>query len=415
MPQVWSGRDTLKRKISIVAVLVCLFAGLLGPSLVRAQSGVVLPVPAVVQTDNPISLQSSTAQVDFPLKLTFSLLARSDVNITDIRLRYTFDRESFANVFGESFIQFTPSQLVQTSWVMNMQQIGGLPPGTTVNFWWMIKDADGNVLETDPQQVDFSDNRYQWQSMTQNTVTLYWYSGDNSFASQLMTEAQSALTRLEGNTGATLTRPIRIYIYASSQDLQGSMIFPAEWTGGVAFPEYGIIAIGISPSNLAWGIRATAHEITHLVIHQATLNPYNSLPTWLDEGLAVYNEGPADPAFTNLLKQAIANNQLITMQSLASPFSAYSNEASLSYAESYSFVDYLISTYGQGKMLELLNTFKQGSTYDGAFEKVYGFNMNELYVLWKAKVTSSTSASLPLPAPSGRILAMSSLASGWGW
>ena len=116
-----------------------------------------------------------------------------------------------------------------------------------------------------------------------------------------------------------------------------------------------------------------------------TFNPYNELPTWLDEGLAVYNQGPPDPTFTALLNQAIANNQLISVRSLSSPFSAYSNEATLSYAESYSVVNYLITTYGQAKMLELLNTFQQGSTYDGAFQKVYGFDMDKLYTLWKAE------------------------------
>jgi hypothetical protein len=34
-------------------------------------------------------------------------------------------------------------------------------------------------------------------------------------------------------------------------------------------------------------------------------------------------------------------------------------------------------------MLELLNTFKQGSSYDGALEQVYGFNMDGLDKMWR--------------------------------
>jgi len=367
---------------------------------VQAQSTISALSPALVQAQSVIAVQSSSAQVDFPSKLTFNLSAKSDVNLTDIRLRYTISRESFAQVFSESFVQFTPAATVKVSWVLDMQKTGGLPPGTTLNFWWVIKDASGNRLETTPQQIDFNDNRYQWRNVSQGTVTVYWYQGDNAFANQLMTTAQQALTRLEGNTGAHLTKPIRIYIYASAQDLQGAMIFPVEWTGGIAFTEYAIIAIGIAPNNLVWGQTAIAHELTHLVVHQMTFNPYNELPTWLDEGLAVYNQGPPDPTFTALLKQAIANNQLISVRSLSSPFSAYSDEATLSYAESYSVVDYLITTYGQAKMLELLNTFHQGSTYDGAFQKVYGFDMDKLYTLWKQKVAPQTTAMLePVTMP----------------
>jgi hypothetical protein len=33
-------------------------------------------------------------------------------------------------------------------------------------------------------------------------------------------------------------------------------------------------------------------------------------------------------------------------------------------------------------MAELLEVFHQGSTYDGALMRVYGFDMNGLYKLW---------------------------------
>jgi hypothetical protein len=165
------------------------------------------------------------------------------------------------------------------------------------------------------------------------------------------------------------------------------MIYPQEWTGGAAFTRHGIIAIGIAPNNLNWGKRAMTHELTHLVIHQMTLNPYNDLPNWLDEGLAMYNEGALSPQFVTRLNEAIAENSLISVRSLSSPFSAYGEEAILAYAQSYTLVEFLISNYGSDRMLELLNTFRQGSSYDGALEKVYGFDMDGLNTLWRDYVT----------------------------
>lgn len=348
------------------------------------------PIPANYaageQTNDVISIQTSTAAVDFPSKLTFNLWVNDDVNITDIRLRYTVDRDYFASVFSEAFVEFSSSTSVQTSWVMDMQKTGGLPPGATMNFWWVVKDASGRRFESTPQKVEFADNRFKWRNIKQNNINLYWYNGNDAFANQLMTTAQQSLERLESNSGAKLVKPIRIYIYANSQDLQGSMIFPAEWTGGVAFTEYAIIAIGIAPSNLAWGENAIAHELTHLAVHQMTFNPYNELPTWLDEGLAVYNEGQPDTGMASALSKAISSNTLVSVRSLTSPFSAYTDAASLSYGESYSVVNFLITNYGQQKMLILLNTFQQGSNYDDAFKKVYGFDMDQLYVSWKQKI-----------------------------
>jgi hypothetical protein len=165
------------------------------------------------------------------------------------------------------------------------------------------------------------------------------------------------------------------------------MVYPQEWTGGVAFTGYGIMAIGIAPSNIDWGKTAIVHELTHLVINQMTLNPYNSLPTWLNEGLAMYSEGLLGPEFTTYLSKAVAEDSLISVQSLSSPFSALAGEAYLSYAQSYSLVEFLISSYGRDKMLELLSTFKQGSGYDDALQRVYGFDMDGLDRLWRDYVT----------------------------
>jgi hypothetical protein len=119
-----------------------------------------------------------------------------------------------------------------------------------------------------------------------------------------------------------------------------------------------------------------------------TLNPYNELPNWLDEGLAMHTEGPLEPEYLAFLNKAIAEGHLISVRSLSSPFSAYTGESVLSYAQSYSLADFLINGYGQSKMLELLNTFSKGSGYDAALKKVYGFDMDGLDALWRAKVTA---------------------------
>ncbi len=361
------------RKAITFALVVCLFLVLLPPGLVQAQSG--------------LTILDNSAKVEFPSKLHFNLSAKSDVNITDIRLHYTVDRESYAQVTAEVYIEFVPARKADTEWTLDMVKIGGLPPGSSVDYWWTAEDANGRRVETVPARIQFDDNRYSWQSLTKGKVTIYWYQGRQSFAEALMLAAQQALARLEEDTGAYPKKSVKLYVYANSRDLQGAMIFPQEWTGGVTFTRYGIIAIGIAPNNLAWGKRAVAHELTHLVVEQMTFNPYTGLPTWLDEGLAMYTEGELEAGFTDYLKRAVAEDRLISVRSLSSPFSAYAGESYLAYAQSYSLAGFLISHYGQGKMLELLKTFSEGSSYDGALEKVYGFDMDGLNVLWSDYVT----------------------------
>jgi hypothetical protein len=166
------------------------------------------------------------------------------------------------------------------------------------------------------------------------------------------------------------------------------MVFSQEWTGGVAFTDFGIIAISIAPSQLAWGKGALVHELTHLVVHQATFSPYGQLPVWLDEGLATYSEGELDPDLRSSLNGAISEGTLISVRTLCSPFSAYADKARLSYAESYSLVKYLLDNYGQDKMLDLLTILKRGSTYDEALTEVYGFDIDGLDAGWRATLTN---------------------------
>jgi hypothetical protein len=367
------------KKTALTLILVLLLAGLSTPGAVRAGDG--------------LAVTHSSADVDFPMRIVFNISAESDVPVTDIRLCYMVPRMEHARIYSESYIWFTPETSVTAQWVWDMRKTGGLPPGSSVDYWWQVTDSSGKEIKTETTRIEINDNRYDWRHITSGEVTLYWYEGDNDFAQELVDAALAALSRLAENTGATLEKPVKFYIYANSTDLQGSMIFPQEWTGGVAFTRYGIIAIGIEPNlaDVEWGKRVIAHELTHLVVHQVTFNPYSDLPTWLDEGLAMTSEGDLRPVFTSALEKARTDGSLISVRSLASPFSAYTDESLLAYAESYRLVEYLIDNYGREKMFELLNTFRNGSSYDAALEKVYGFDMDGFNEIWRASLEKTAS------------------------
>jgi len=200
------------KKVSILALVVCLLLVVLSPGLVQARGG--------------LTILNSSAEAEFPLGLSFNLSARSDVNITDIRLHYAVDRAGFARVTSEVYIEFVPNTTVDASWALEMVRIGGLPPGSSVDYWWTVEDAQGNEIRTTPVRVKFDDNRYSWQSLTEGKVTIYWYEGGLSLAQEIMATAQQALIRLAEDTGAYLEKPGKLYIYADAWALRGAMIYP---------------------------------------------------------------------------------------------------------------------------------------------------------------------------------------------
>jgi len=371
----------------IILVALALFS--MGTaSFVKAASGIVV-------LDSDVELR-------FPVALVFNIEAESGADIVDARLKYYVDKMNYARVISEGWPDFTPASKIKTSWTWDMRK-ASLPSGATVTYWWTIRDAIGNEIETLPAVIHFDDDRYQWQGLASSEspaesqalkgenseLTLFWYKGDDSFALELMDACQQGLDRLTRDLGTYPQKPIKIYVYASARDLQEAMIFPQEWTGGVAFTEFSIIAIGISPDNIDWGKEALVHELTHLIVHQTTFSPYGRLPTWLDEGLAMYNQGELGSSFRTRLDSAISEGALLSVRSLCSLFSADTEKACLSYAESYSLVEYLLHNYGQGKMLNLLTVLKYGNTYDEALTEIYGFDVDGLDIRWRETLVTS--------------------------
>jgi len=347
--------------------------------------------PSFIQAKGEISLLDSATEVNFPDALIFKLEVSTSTDITKIRLHYQVDRMNYATVISEAWPKFTPAPMVETQWVWDMRK-ASLPPGAAIKYWWTVEDKAKNILITPEKTVCFADFNHPWQSLTSEQLTLFWYEGNNSFAQELMAACQQGLEKLAKDTDANLEKPAKKYIYASTKELLEAMIFPREWTGGVAYTEFGIIAIGIPPEQLEWGKRTVAHELAHLVVHQLTFSPYANLPTWLDEGLAMHAEGEADPYMQAWLRKAIEEDKLISVRSLSSPFSAKPEEAYISYAQSQSLVEYLIQNYGQDKIFKLLKLFKQGCTYDEALIEVYGFDADGLDARWRASITNQNQA-----------------------
>lgn len=357
-------------------------------------------------------------EVDFPHTIIFKLKAESPVSITKVILRFMVERIACFEEIIERHPSFTPGEVVRTSWTWKMKKVGGLPPGTRINYWWIIEDAQGKRWESLPKTFSFDDPRFIWKSISQDKIKIFWYRGDRGFAESLLKAGLTALNRLSEDIGVKLEREVRFYIYDSAEAMRGARIFPREWEGGVAFPDYGIVVIGIGPGDLWWGERAIAHELAHLVVFQATFNCYGSLPVWLNEGLAMYAEGELPIHMKNHLDKAIKENKLFTVAALSAPFPSDPDEAHLSYAQSYSIVEFLIRNFGKEKMAELLRTFKAGSGYDEALLKVYGFDMDGLDKRWREYVKAPP-RKVPTPVlPIPEITPVPQpvpVASPWGW
>ena len=351
---------------------------------------------AVLQTTNEIILS-------FPETATFRAAFSSDVEITSIVLEYGNEQQTCGEVIAKAFPQFTPGRTVEAQWTWEMRQSGSLPPGARLWWRWRVTDASGQQTVTEVKTATWLDNTHNWKAMNNGDfLRLHWYQGDQTFAVDLAKAAYNGLRFNETQSGLKAEAPIDVYIYASTDDLKDAILYEPSWTGGQAFPDQNIVILGISQSDLEWGREAIVHELTHVLVGHLTFSCLGDVPTWLNEGLAVYSEGELDPASERQLEEAIRNDTLLTVRSLSSGFSEVADKAYLSYSQSYSVTKFLVETQGQEKMTSLLLSLQDGMTIDEALRQTYGFNVDGLETAWRTSIgapPSSVSAPTAQPTP----------------
>jgi hypothetical protein len=127
------------------------------------------------------------------------------------------------------------------------------------------------------------------------------------------------------------------------------------------------------------------HEVSHAVLHLQY--PYRPIPRWLDEGIAVCNESPAEQA--RLLAPLQQAQRRFSVRQLAD-LENYPREVGLFYAQSYSLTDHLVCRHGERQVIRFLEvSFRMGQ--EPALRLVLGYaSFEELDREWWRAVARET-------------------------
>ena len=348
-------------------------------------------LPSTASAQEPWTGAQSAAEVEFGASVTFSLQAASPGAVKSLHLFFQLEGERARNRIS---VDTPTGSRVSAQWMWELES-GALPPGRVISYWWHAELSDGRILQTEPATVRYDDNRFRWLERNEGNIHLRWY-GSQSEADKIMVAAQEALVRLQAGTGVDVEKPVRVFLYRSKSDMQLAISSRSESydaaiiTLGMAMGGDTIVIL----STAAGAEQTIAHELSHIVIGRFTDNPLGGLPTWLDEGLAMYAEGELRGDNQADLDRAIRNNTLITVRSL-SAYPGDPSQVDLFYGQCYSVVEFLIDTFGSEKMDLLLQTFRTGVYQEDALQEVYGFGLDELDARWRIAIGAA-----PLPTPS---------------
>ncbi|MCZ6867735.1 MAG: peptidase MA family metallohydrolase [Chloroflexi bacterium] len=356
----------LTKPFSALLAATLLVGLFLGGSLTAAASG------------ESLEVVSQDTQVRFSEGVTFSVAVEGDVDIVEVKLSY---RNANGGPWSYTYLDLDPSPRVETTFTLDTSGGTYVPPGAAVEYFYTIRDAEGNVKKTDPQTLIYTDTRFEWQSTTIGPLILLWHDQPRRRVQALEETLRESIGRVEDLLQIRLEQPMRGVIYNTRDE--ASEAFPNLSTTideeqifhGFAFSDWNLFTgVGLSADLIT-------HETTHLLLHQATISARPGIPSWLNEGFASYVEPGSRPASPESLERLQPREMpLRTMGAVPGRLS----DIGFFYRKSESVVAYLLETYGEEEFRDFLGRLNQGKRIDDALTATYGFDQNGLERQWLA-------------------------------
>ncbi len=187
----------------------------------------------------------------------------------------------------------------------------------------------------------------------------------------------AAYADVGGDLGYYPKEPVNVILYTRQQF--NDVTDAPSWSGGVFD---GNIRVPVGGANIDKDALAAVlyHEYTHAVIHMVA---GGRLPTWLDEGIAQYEE-----RWVRQPKSEPPGPDLRSLSSLSGSFMGIGDAqaARQAYAESLSAVDFYVSRYGMYSLSKLVRLIGEGSKIDAAMDEAVGVSLGDFEGTWKASL-----------------------------
>lgn len=282
---------------------------------------------------------------------------------------------------------------------------GSISPNTSFTARWRVVRDDGTSDLGPAVSVTYDDTRFDWRTVSGEIVRVHWYEGSIDFGNRALAIGEQAVEETAVLLGVEESEPVDFYVYAD-QDAFYDALGPGsrENVGGRAITETRTMFALITPDaiNDAWVGIVIPHELIHLVFDTTVNNPYHYPLHWLNEGIATYLSEGYKASDRTLVERAAEDGTLIPLDGLEGQFPTSRDRFFLAYAESASAVDFLIRTYGDDALVDLVRSYAEGVSDDEAFSAALGVDVAAFDAAWRAELDAAEPVAYgPQPAPPG--------------
>ena len=365
-----SGTVLNKLAFSIILAIVIISLHSIYPTTIRADG-------------EEISLIKDEVESDFPNGIKFYIEASGPSVIDDIRVY--FRKLGQKGDSGYRLVEFDEGQQISGhSEIISGKNSEYIAPGTRIQYYYDIRDSSGRKLRTDEKIFTYLDNRFEWSTVTDGIITVFYFGdGSEAKAEKILDLCKSTLEQMGPTLGITPTIPLHIVTYEDYSHMKTALPFRSQsvsdglTTQGIAFADERALLIYTGGSNF---IGTTIHEFTHLLVGDAAGRAYNTVPLWLNEGLAEYAN--IHGSYESYLKQAIITGELLPLWQRET-FSGTNEDILIGYGQGESVVTFLLNNYGTKPMPIVFEQIQSTFDIDLALENAYGFDQHGLDSLWR--------------------------------
>ena len=339
--------------------------------------------PAVVAAGDDIQVVSNEREVRFPGDVIFNLKVEGQADIVEVKLYY---RIATSGTWAYAYTDFTPARQVETSFNLKVSGPSYVPPGTELEYYYAIRDAQGNALETGSENFVYIDNRLPWRTTEAGPLTIFWYDLSEERVTEVAGQVEASIGEIRDLLQLDLDRHLKGIIYNSRADAQQALPFQSRTITeekvfqGFAFPDKGMfVGVGLQANLLV-------HESAHLLLEQTTSSPRAEVPAWVDEGFASYVE-PGARGYS----RGFAGDATPGLMPLRFMYTVPGRpeEIRYFYRKAESVVGYLLETQGAPRFRAFLERLNEGRNVDQALTVVYGFDIDRLDREWSSSVSRS--------------------------
>ena len=230
---------------------------------------------------------------------------------------------------------------------------------------------------------------FDWHVLQTDHFDVYYYPEAEDLARIGAAEAEAAYAGLSSRFATSLIERVPIVFYATNLHFKGTNITPGFIPDGVGgFFEFlkGRVVIP-ADGNLGRFRRVIRHEMVHVftfnrlarVLRDHRRPGETGLPLWFTEGLAEYWSGPPDFQHEMILRDAVASNSFVPLHDLdriAGTFTMYK--------EGEAFCRFVAETYGEERLLEMIDEVWRDNRFAPVMEHVLGEPGNVTSDRWEA-------------------------------